>query len=191
MRRWKSGVLSMPSAAAAFAASSLISMIADMAAARRCSAGRRANCWSRSLSASSRSASVTGWPSIVASTVSGAGVAAGAGAGAGASSARPAAAPNSDKGGDCQHADKLAAQQVGTHRRVSGGVGICIGIRRGNGRIRRRCERCCNVDIGSAPSYLSFVFASRTDFWRLWLLSLPSRTARRVRPALPARHISD
>ena len=72
-----------------------------------------------------------------------------------------------DKGGDCQHADKLAAQQVRTHRRVSGGVGICIGIDRGNGRIRRRCGRRCNVDIGSAPSYLSFVFASRTDFWRL------------------------
>ncbi len=70
--------------ATAFAASSLISMIADRAAARRCSAGSRANCWSRSPSASSRSASVTGWPLIVASTVSGrSGGAAGAGAGAG------------------------------------------------------------------------------------------------------------
>ena len=67
--------------------------------------------------------------------------------------------------------------RVGTHRKVSGRVGICIGICRGNGRFRRRCERCCNVDIGSAPSYLSFVFASRTDFWRLWLLCLPSRNS--------------
>jgi hypothetical protein len=34
-----------------------------------------------------------------------------------------------------------------------------------NGGFPRRCERCCNVDIGSAPSYLSFDLASRSDFW--------------------------
>jgi hypothetical protein len=37
-------------------------------------------------------------------------------------------------------------------------------ICRANGRFLRRCERRRNVDIGSAPSYLSFDFASRSDF---------------------------
>jgi hypothetical protein len=33
-----------------------------------------------------------------------------------------------------------------------------------NGRFPRRREHRRNVDIGSAPSYLSFDFASRSDF---------------------------
>jgi hypothetical protein len=42
-------------------------------------------------------------------------------------------------------------------------------ICRANGRFLRRCARRRNVDIGSAPSYLSFDFASRSDF-RAWLI---------------------
>ena len=122
-------------------------------------------------SASSRSASVIGWPLMVARRSRAAAAARPAparGAGCAASSAQPAAAPSRRRRQLRNRRAARAAEQGEAHRRVSGRVGIRMEICRANGRFPRRCERRCNVDIGSAPSYLSFDFASRSDFRALF-----------------------
>ena len=102
----------------------------DRRQARRRGAGRRAAARiagrGRS-SASSRSASVIGSPSIVAITVSGAALRPALARGQAPEPARPRRGRRPASGTNaatCQHADELAAQQVGTHRRSPEGLDL-------------------------------------------------------------------